>query len=271
MAVTLDGSNGITTPQILNAGANGSGNIGSANSYFGTLFVTSTTLTNFSATGNISTQQNLIVNGTSTLTGVVTAPTASAATNNTQVATTSYVTSAVSTATASLGTMSTQNSNSVSITGGSITGITDLAVADGGTGRSSLTANNILLGNGTSGLQTVAPGASGNILQSNGSTWVSVINTGITAGQTWQNLTGSRSSDVTYTNTTGRAIYVIAQVGAQTNGVQAYINGELVVRHWYDVNGGAGQVGYSTAEFLVPPSGTYLVTAGPVRGWWEYR
>jgi hypothetical protein len=35
-----------------------------------------------------------------------------------------------------LGTISTQNANSVSITGGSITGITDLAVADGGTGAS---------------------------------------------------------------------------------------------------------------------------------------
>lgn len=35
-----------------------------------------------------------------------------------------------------LGTIATQNSSSVSITGGSITGITDLAVADGGTGAS---------------------------------------------------------------------------------------------------------------------------------------
>jgi hypothetical protein len=35
-----------------------------------------------------------------------------------------------------LGTMSVQNSNSVTVTGGSITGITDLAVADGGTGAS---------------------------------------------------------------------------------------------------------------------------------------
>ena len=35
-----------------------------------------------------------------------------------------------------LGTIATQDSNSVSITGGSITGITDLAVADGGTGAS---------------------------------------------------------------------------------------------------------------------------------------
>ena len=39
-------------------------------------------------------------------------------------------------ATTTVGTIATQNSNSVSITGGSITGITDLTVADGGTGAS---------------------------------------------------------------------------------------------------------------------------------------
>jgi hypothetical protein len=39
-----------------------------------------------------------------------------------------------------LGTIATQNANNVSITGGSITGITDLAIADGGTGASTATA-----------------------------------------------------------------------------------------------------------------------------------
>jgi hypothetical protein len=38
------------------------------------------------------------------------------------------------------GTMSTQNANNVSITGGSVTGITDLAIADGGTGQSTAAA-----------------------------------------------------------------------------------------------------------------------------------
>lgn len=38
-----------------------------------------------------------------------------------------------------LGSIATQNSNSVSITGGSVTGITDLAIADGGTGASTAT------------------------------------------------------------------------------------------------------------------------------------
>ena len=48
-----------------------------------------------------------------------------------------------------------------------------IGVASGGTGASSLTANNVLLGNGTSALQVVAPGTSGNVLTSNGTTWAS--------------------------------------------------------------------------------------------------
>jgi len=48
-----------------------------------------------------------------------------------------------------------------------------LSVASGGTGVTSLDANSVLLGNGTSGVQSVAPGSSGNVLTSNGTTWVS--------------------------------------------------------------------------------------------------
>lgn len=48
-----------------------------------------------------------------------------------------------------------------------------LVVGSGGTGSTSLAANNVLLGNGTSALQTVAPGTSGNVLTSNGTTWTS--------------------------------------------------------------------------------------------------
>ena len=48
-----------------------------------------------------------------------------------------------------------------------------LGVAYGGTGATSLTANNVILGNGTSAVQTVAPSTSGNVLTSNGTTWVS--------------------------------------------------------------------------------------------------
>lgn len=53
----------------------------------------------------------------------------------------------------------------------SVTGT--LPVANGGTGAASLTANNVILGNGTSAVQVVAPGTSGNVLTSNGTTWAS--------------------------------------------------------------------------------------------------
>jgi len=56
----------------------------------------------------------------------------------------------------------------------SITGLTTpLTVAQGGTGAATLTANNVLLGNGTSAPQVVAPSTTGNVLTSNGTTWVS--------------------------------------------------------------------------------------------------
>ena len=74
-----------------------------------------------------------------------------------------------------LGTMAAQNSTTVAITGGTITGITDLTVADGGTGASTITANSVILGNGASTLSgnLVAPSTSGNVLTSNGTTWTS--------------------------------------------------------------------------------------------------
>jgi hypothetical protein len=57
----------------------------------------------------------------------------------------------------------------------SLTGLTTpLTVAQGGIGAATLTANNVLLGNGTSALQVVAPSTSGNVLTSNGTTWTSV-------------------------------------------------------------------------------------------------
>lgn len=52
-----------------------------------------------------------------------------------------------------------------------LTGV--LAVANGGTGAATLTANNVILGNGTSAVQFVAPGTNGNVLTSNGTTWTS--------------------------------------------------------------------------------------------------
>ena len=50
-----------------------------------------------------------------------------------------------------------------------------LAVANGGTGATTLATNNVILGNGTNAVQVVAPGISGNVLTSNGTTWQSNV------------------------------------------------------------------------------------------------
>jgi len=48
-----------------------------------------------------------------------------------------------------------------------------LQPSKGGTGATSLTANNVILGNGTSAVQFVAPSTTGNVLTSDGTIWVS--------------------------------------------------------------------------------------------------
>ena len=85
--------------------------------------------------------------------GAPTAPTAAPGTANTQIASTAFVASAVTAATGSLGSMSTQNAGSVAITGGSITGIADISVADGGTGASTAAGARSNLGLGSMAVQ----------------------------------------------------------------------------------------------------------------------
>jgi hypothetical protein len=62
-------------------------------------------------------------------------------------------------ATMGLGSMAVQNSNSVSITGGSISGITDLAIADGGTGASDAAGARTNLGLGNAAVATTQANA----------------------------------------------------------------------------------------------------------------
>jgi hypothetical protein len=61
-------------------------------------------------------------------------------------------------------------------------------VANGGTGATTLTANNVILGNGTSAPLFVAPGTNGNVLTSNGTTWQSTTpaaGISLSADNTW--------------------------------------------------------------------------------------
>jgi hypothetical protein len=54
-----------------------------------------------------------------------------------------------------------------------VNALNGISVESGGTGLSTLTANNVIIGNGTSAVGFVAPGTSGNLLTSDGTTWTS--------------------------------------------------------------------------------------------------
>jgi hypothetical protein len=172
----------------------------------------------------------------------------------------SYVDAAIITATGSLGTMSSQNANNVAITGGTITGLSSpLPVASGGTGAATLTANNVLLGNGTSSPQFVAPSTSGYALRSTGTTWTSQkLGLGMT-GEVWN--TPSRVLGTTYTNSNGYPIMVAVSIGSSgvvgTNKyLTAYVNGSAVSQQ---VIYAAGNTTCSLSV-IVPTGATYYFT-----------
>ncbi len=172
--------------------------------------------TEFSAISNaIASKANI---NSPTFTGTPTAPTASSGTNTTQIATTAFVAAATS----SLGTMAVQNKTAVDITGGTIVGITDLAVADGGTGRSTLTANAVLVGNGTSGINTVAPSTSGNVLTSDGTSWTSVAGAyALTSGTAVASTSGTSIDFTSIPSWVKRITVMFSDVS--TNGTSEYL------------------------------------------------
>lgn len=83
-----------------------------------------------------------------------------------------------------------------------------LPVANGGTSLATLTANNVILGNGTSAPLFVAPSTSGNLLTSNGTTWQSTAPAASASGLTLiTTLTASNSTTLTFTNTSITSTY----------------------------------------------------------------
>lgn len=76
-----------------------------------------------------------------------------------------------------------------------------ITAAFGGTGLSTLTANNILIGNGTGNVTFVAPGTTGNVLTSNGTVWQSTA-----PASSAPTLTGSQASPSSITAAGGIAL-----------------------------------------------------------------
>ena len=136
-----------------------------------------------------------------------------------------------------------------SITNGNIVSLTSpLGVANGGTGASTLTSNNVILGNGVAAVQFVAPGSSGNVLASNGTTWSSTtIQTGFSNVQVF-------TSSGTFTVPAGITRAKVTVVGGGGSGASGV--------------GGGGGGGGTAIEIVtgLTPGGTVTVTVGGVAG-----
>jgi hypothetical protein len=144
------------------------------------------------------------------------------------------------------------------------TGVTGtLPVANGGTGATSLTANNVLLGNGTSAPQAVAPSTAGNILTSDGSTWASTAPAagGPTAGywvllKTVTASTGVNSWDLTNCMSSTYETYLIegnldyGNVVSESNFVLRAYDGSTLktTAYTYGVGGREGTTAWSNSN-----------------------
>ena len=115
-----------------------------------------------------------------------------------------------------------------------------LPVASGGTGLTTLTANNVLIGNGTSNVTFVAPGSTGNVLTSNGSTWTSAAAAAFDSGTVMLFAQTAAPTGWTKNSSTGDNSALRVVTGAASTG---------------------GSVGFTTAFASQTPTGSVSVTA----------
>jgi len=115
-----------------------------------------------------------------------------------------------------------------------------LSAGRGGTGQTSLTAENVILGNAANAVKFVAPGTTGNVLTSNGTTWTSAAAGGGFASGTVM-LFGQTAAPTGWTKniSTGDNHALRVVTGTASNG---------------------GSVGFTTAFASQTPAGTVSVS-----------
>lgn len=141
-----------------------------------------------------------------------------------------------------------------------------LPVANGGSGAATHTANNVLIGNGTSAFGSVAPSTSGNVLTSNGSAWTSaagpsgglVFLQGVTASNdaTVNLTTGIDSTYETYmicfNNVVPVTDSVIPEVRTSTDGGSSFdsTGGDYRYAGWRMSDGGYSSFSSTSADSI---------------------
>jgi len=153
-----------------------------------------------------------------------------------------------------------------------------ITAAQGGTGLATLTANNVVLGNGTNNVQLVAPGTTGNVLVSNGTTWTSNVVTitalGTPTSGNLTNCTADGTNSVGYLNIpvnpqtgnytlvagdSGKTIYHALGAAAATytipaNASVSYVNGTAV--SFVNLSANAVTIAITTDTMYLSSAGT---------------
>jgi hypothetical protein len=122
---------------------------------------------------------------------------------------------------------------------------TAIAVANGGTGATTLSANGILIGNGTSAVTTVGPSTNGNVLTSNGTSWISST----------PSVSLIREVANEFTATTAQTSFTLTQTPSVNSKVKMYINGVRISNTAYSVSG-------VTLTYNGTYNGAYSLTTG---------
>lgn len=129
-----------------------------------------------------------------------------------------------------------------------------LPVANGGTGSTTLTLNNVLLGNGTGALQAVAAGTSGNILTSDGTTWSSAAPTTTPKVSTIKDTNGATAISVAATASAANYIAINNATSTGNPEIEATGSGSNVTLRLKTSNYGFVEL-YNTADSPVIRAG----------------
>ncbi|EHF1082804.1 phage tail protein [Campylobacter coli] len=89
---------------------------------------------------------------------------------------------------------------------------------------------------------------------------ISSLSNGLGVGQRYVDCIHTRSPNVTYTNTTGKPIMIIADSGVHRGKVNYYVDGNFLV----------SSEDAQEVTFIVPPNSTYSFS-GPCYSFWELR
>lgn len=153
---------------------------------------------------------------------------------------------------------------------------TAVTVAQGGTGAATLTANAVLIGNGTSAVTAVAPSTNGNVLTSNGTAWTSAApatpaapaalstasgsapSYSARAWASWiANGTISASGNVTSVTNTSTGLYTIAFTTAMQDANYAVVTGQSSVGA---ANAFPAYYGRDPSTAYAPAAGSFVLS-----------